>query len=193
MTAKFHRRTVILAWVFYVPMIASVFLVREPGGLRISDWTLLAQGFGAALLVATGVMAFSHWSSRRTEWGRVLSREFQEILGGLSSRQILVLSLLSAFGEEILFRGVIHPRIGLWPTAALFAGFHFPFRRRLVPWTVFAGLLGVVLGGLTEWCASLWPPIVLHFAINYFNIHDLAGQPPREEVSPGAVKPPTTP
>ena len=174
-------------------MIASVFLVREPCGLRISDWALLTEGFGAAALVATGVMAFSRWSSRRTEWGRDLSREFHDFLGGLSSRQILVLSLLSAFGEEILFRGVMQPRLGFWPTAALFAGFHFPFRRRMVPWTVFAGVLGIVLGGLTEWCASLWPPIALHFAINYFNIHDLAGYPPREETISGEAQPPSTP
>jgi len=97
----------------------------------------------------------------------------RRVLGRLDSRQILTVSLLSGFGEELLFRGVIQAWLGLWPTSLLFGLFHFPVRRRLIPWSLFAAALGVVLGALTEWTRTIWPAILLHFAVNYFNIHDL--------------------
>lgn len=174
MSAIPPRRLVILSLVFYLPMVAAGLFIRPPGRLVVTGWEGLAWGLGAAVAAGLAVVALSRYASRQTEWGRLLRSEFSAVLGGLDSRQILLLSLLSAFGEEILFRGVIHPRLGLWPTALLFGLFHFPYRRGLLPWSLFALVLGVVLALLTEWARSLWPAILLHFFINYFNLHDLA-------------------
>jgi membrane protease YdiL (CAAX protease family) len=63
----------------------------------------------------------------------------------------------------------------LWAAAALFAAFHFPYRRAMLPWTAFALAMGIGLGWLTEWAGSLWPAIWVHFCVNYFNLHDIAG------------------
>jgi membrane protease YdiL (CAAX protease family) len=102
----------------------------------------------------------------------------------MASGEILLLSLLSAFGEEILFRGVLHPRLGLGLTALLFGAFHFPYRRQLLPWSLFALAIGVGLGLLTDAFTSLWPAILLHFLINYFNLHDIAEMQPGTEREP---------
>lgn len=166
-----------LAWIFYLPMIATAVFAKAPGALRVEDWAGLLQGAGTAVALGIGVVLLSRYLARNTEWGRALHVEFAAILVGLGSAEILALSLLSAFGEEILFRGVLHARLGLWPTALLFGAVHFPVRRRLVPWTLFAAALGVVLGVMTDYFQSLWPAILLHFMINYFNIHDLAEHP----------------
>jgi hypothetical protein len=103
------------------------------------------------------------------------------VLGGLDSRQILLLALLSAAGEEVIFRGVLQPRLGLWVATLLFGLLHVPVRRSLVPWTLFALAIGLVLGLLTEWSGSLWPAILLHFLVNYFNLHDLARPRPEPQ------------
>ena len=158
--------------------------MRPPGDLRVDDWSRLALGLGGAAVAGAVVIYLSRLVSRHIGWGRELYRELHEILGGLAPGQIWTLALLSAFGEEILFRGVIHPRMGLWATAAIFGLFHFPIRRRLVPWTLFAGVLGVVLGGLTDASGSLWPAILLHFTVNHFNMHDLADHPLPEQEPP---------
>ena len=163
-----------LALLFYLPMLLALFFVRAPGGLIVADWGALALGLALAAVGGAAVIAASHRVSRHTAWGRALHQTLRQALGGLSSRQILWLALLSAGGEEALFRGVLHGRLGLWPTALLFAALHAPFRRTLLPWTVFAFVMGVALGGLTDLAGSLWPAIVLHFLINYFNLHDLA-------------------
>ncbi|HKJ00046.1 MAG TPA: CPBP family intramembrane glutamic endopeptidase [bacterium] len=176
---------VIIALVVYVPMLACVALVRPPGTLHIGDVLALAWGLGAAAVIGAGVVLGSRWSSRHTAWGGRLHNEFHAILGGLDSPRILLLSLLSAGGEEVLFRGVLQPRLGLWVAAVLFAALHFPMRRALVPWTGFAFVLGVVLGVLTQASGSLWPAILLHFLVNYFNLHDLAEHPAAPAPRPG--------
>lgn len=163
-----------LAWLFYLPMIATAFLAPEPGAFRIADWPRFWQGMAVAVGGIAAVVLASRWFSRRTGWGRRLLAEFASVLGGMDSRQILILSLLSAFGEEILFRGVVQPWLGIWITTILFGMFHFPARRALIPWSFFAAVLGLALGGLVFYFGSLWPAILLHFGINYFNLHDLA-------------------
>ena len=152
--------------------------MRAPAHLTTEDWAGLARGLALAGGLGLCVVMGSRWLTRRFEWASALHGELRELLGPLTSWEILLLSLLSAFGEEILFRGVMHPRLGLWAAALLFAAFHFPYRRSLVPWTFFALVLGVVLGWLTDTFQSLWPAIFLHFFINYFNLHELAGEAP---------------
>lgn len=167
-----------LALAFYAPMLASGLWVRAPGSFRSDDPVRLALGLLAALAAGLATVALSRLAARRTGWGRALHAELHDLLGPLSSRQILVLSLLSALGEETLFRGVLHPRLGLVPAALLFAALHFPYRRTLIPWCAFAFVLGLVLGLLTNAAGSLWPAIVLHFLVNHFNLHDVTERAP---------------
>ena len=125
------RQILKLSLVCYLPMILSGFWIAPPGVLSHSDlWPLLA-GLAMAALLGLITVGFSRWSTQRTHWGRQLQGEFQQILGSLESKHILLLALLSAFGEEILFRGVLHPRLGLLPTALLFALLHFPYKRSM--------------------------------------------------------------
>jgi membrane protease YdiL (CAAX protease family) len=184
MNAPASRGMVRLALAVYLPMLASGAFLRPPGTLAIGDPVPLAAGLAAAVLLGAAVVLGSRWVSRRTGWGRRMHGEFHAILRGLDSQRILLLSLLSAGGEEVLFRGVLQPRIGLLLATLLFAALHFPVRRALLPWTGFAFVLGLALGGLTEAAASLWPAIVLHFLVNYFNLHDLLEVPPADPPAP---------
>ena len=43
------------------------------------------------------------------------------------------------------------------------------------PWTIFALVLGFALGGLLLLTGSLLAPILAHFTINYFNLHQIEG------------------
>lgn len=163
-----------LALCVYVPMGLAILWLKPAQLLTPTAWEPLAVGLGAAGGMGLLVVLGGRLAVRRTAWGRALHDTMSEALGPLRPRTILWLSLLSAFGEELLFRGVLHPRMGLWLGAALFAAFHFPFRRVLLPWTGFAFCMGLVLGLLTDLSGSLWPAILLHFMVNHINLHDLA-------------------
>ena len=177
MTHTHAPSPVLLALIVYVPMMLSGYWAAAPGVLRGTPMETLLPGMLAATLAGWAILRFSRWATARTGWGQAMAREFRQVLGGLGSGQILALALLSAVGEEVLFRGVLHPRLGLVPTALLFALLHFPYRRAMLPWTLFALAFGLLAGALTNWAGSLWPAIWAHFLVNYFNLHHLAEAP----------------
>ena len=83
---------------------------------------------------------------------------------------ILVIALVPALGEEMIFRGWIQrqlmriinrPHVAIWASAAIFSAIHFQFLGFLPRL-----LLGVLLGYLYFWTGSLWVSIFAHFLNN---------------------------
>ena len=83
---------------------------------------------------------------------------------------ILVVAVVPAIGEELLFRGYLqqknanwlgNPHTAILITAFLFSAIHFHFQG-IIP----RFLLGVLLGYLFYWSNSLWLPILAHFVNN---------------------------
>jgi membrane protease YdiL (CAAX protease family) len=127
-------------------------------------WTpLLGLGLGLAVVFAFRLL------ERRAEWLPALHREFRSILGRPPMAEIVLLAAASSIGEEIFFRGAMLDAWGPWLSSLVFALLHVPPKRELWPWTLSAGLLGLVLAGLTKWTGNLGPAIVAHFVINLIN------------------------
>jgi len=85
---------------------------------------------------------------------------------------LLVIAVIPALGEEVLFRGVLQnifqksfghtqPHAAIWLAAFVFSAIHLQFYG-LVP----RMLLGALFGYLYVWSGNLWYPIVAHFANN---------------------------
>jgi uncharacterized protein len=83
---------------------------------------------------------------------------------------LLLIAIIPAVGEELLFRGVIQKLLikgtnnihwGIWIAAILFSALHMQFYGFL-PRTV----MGALLGYLMVWGGSLWLPIFAHFVNN---------------------------
>ena len=123
-------------------------------------------GLGIGLVV----VGASRLAVRHLKWVQRLHRDFRSILGGLSGKEILILALASAVGEELLFRGALLPWLGVWPQALIFACLHLGPGRRFLPWTLAAFCVGVGFGFLVHWTGDLGAPIVAHFVINYLNL-----------------------
>ncbi len=84
----------------------------------------------------------------------------------------VVIVLIPAFGEELLFRGIIQDKLenllknghaAVWISAILFSAFHFQFFG-FVPRI----MLGVLFGYMYYWSRSLWYPVMAHFINNGF-------------------------
>ncbi|NQX96797.1 MAG: CPBP family intramembrane metalloprotease [Flavobacteriales bacterium] len=83
---------------------------------------------------------------------------------------LLIVAIVPAIGEELLFRGVLqkifinwskNAHLGIWVSAILFSALHmqfFGFFPRL--------LLGILFGYIFYWSKSLWVPILGHFINN---------------------------
>lgn len=132
--------------------------------LKLALSPILGLGFGL-LVVFLSRLAVHRWG-----WARALHRDFHGLLGEMSGREIFILAVASAVGEELFFRGALTPLIGIWGQAAVFALLHIGPGRRFLPWTASAFLLGAIFGLAFETLGDIGAPIVAHFTINYLNL-----------------------
>ena len=123
--------------------------------------------------IATGfvVVWLSRVASRALDWVDDINEEFRDVLGPLSSTDIFWLALMSSVAEELFFRGFLQGWLGIHLSSIIFGLAHFPYRRRLIPWTVAAVIMGYVFGALFEGRQCLIAAVLAHFVINYFNLH----------------------
>ena len=87
---------------------------------------------------------------------------------------LLVIAVIPAIGEEVLFRGILQRNIsywtrnvhvGIWVAAALFSAIHVQFLGFFPRM-----LLGALFGYLYVWSGNLWVPILAHFVNNGFTV-----------------------
>jgi len=136
-------------------------------------WSLcVGLAFGSFLVVASRITV------QRFGWARRLHLELRPFARGLSSLGIVVLAVLSSVGEELLFRGLLQPWLGLWPQAILFGLLHqMPGPSRWI-WAGWAFLVGLSLGALFELSGSLIGPLVAHALVNGLNLSFLKRHDP---------------
>lgn len=93
---------------------------------------------------------------------------------------IIVIALIPAIGEELIFRGVFQKLFislfkninwGIIITAFIFSALHLQFLSFMPRF-----ILGLIFGYLVLWSNSLWPAIIAHFinnalAVIYFHFH----------------------
>lgn len=124
--------------------------------------------YGLAIGLLAGVLGAvaSEIFTRKTHWGRALARLLHQILGGLHVVDAILLALLSAVGEELLFRGVLLPYVGLASSSAIFGFAHLVPRKRLWVWSIWATAAGLAFGWMAIATGGLLAPIAAHFAVN---------------------------
>ena len=136
-------------------------------GLLHSDGLEVPLVAGLALGLATALASRVFFSTL----ARDLTREiFVPLLGRTTNADLLLLSVLPGLGEETLFRGVLQPEIGLPAASIVFGLLHSGLSRQLLPYGLWAALVGGVLGALYMVTGSLWGCIVAHALINALGI-----------------------
>jgi len=186
---------VALAGVVYSSMsVSGVLWVLAQEG-RPMLWRILADdmwsSLGLGIGFATAILWFSAYASERHAWARTLEEEFGIALGGLSIPQCVAMAVASGIGEEILFRAALQPTairlaagitpshalqglLGLVATSLVFGACHFPFRRNLIPWTLFTIATALGFGGIYLWTGNLVGPVAAHALINGVNLSRIA-------------------
>lgn len=139
-------------------------------GLINISMPVIAINIFSGLAVSIPIILFSNLSLNRLMWAREMENLFSQALSPLSTWKIFVIAAMSGIGEEVFFRGALQPILGLIITSLLFGIVHFPFKKSLIPWTIFAICMGFILGFLFIWSGNLISPIVAHATINFCNI-----------------------
>jgi uncharacterized protein len=160
-------------------------LISYPGswlplsGVEAHTFSLVLGGAFAALVVlATRVLV------ENVGWAKALHRDLRPMTLRLDGAGILAIAALSALAEELVFRGLLLPWVGLVPQALLFGVAHAQLSgpSRWV-WVAWASVVGLALGAMFQLTGSLLGPMLAHGLINGLNLaylknHDTS-PPPR--------------
>jgi membrane protease YdiL (CAAX protease family) len=133
--------------------------------LAAMGWSVVASG-----AIALVVIAFSRLASRRFDWAQRLADRFRPAASSFSSAEIVAIAIASSVAEELLFRAVLVPWLGVLPAALLFGLAHQMKGRSRFAWIAFSFAVGAGLGAIYEATGSLVGPIVAHAAINALNL-----------------------
>jgi len=145
--------------------------LRKPAAIALS--ALLGLVLAAVVIAATRVVVV------RFDWGRRLHRDLRPMARDLSLGHILMLAGLSSLGEELLFRGLLTPAIGVGLSAALFGLAHQMSGPSRWVWVCWAVVIGVGLGSVFAATGSLVGPLLAHAIMNAVNLAYLRDNEPR--------------
>ena len=179
-----------VATVVYGALAAGAFLVawlgadqwpwRTDAALDL-DWELrLLASLALGSILALVVVVATRKLVVRVQWARELHVSFRELLGPLSSREIVLFALLSGVAEELFFRGALLPTLGFWTSSLLFGALHVGPSRRFVSWTLWALAMGLAFGAIYWITGELLGCIVAHVLINHENMHFIEAHDPTD-------------
>lgn len=118
--------------------------------------------FAAMLIVEFGISAFSQVTHIS------LPTNVQQVLAGLPVYFFVFTFLIAPINEEIFFRGLLVNRIGIIPSALLFALLHFGYAS--VSEFVAALIFGLIAGYVFKKTGSLYTTITAHILLNMLTI-----------------------
>lgn len=133
----------------------------------------------SALLVLTSRLASAHFASARR-----LEDDLRPFAKALSPGEILVLAGLSSLGEELLFRGLLTPWLGVFLSSVLFGLLHQIRGKSRWVWVAWASVVGMLFGALFAATGSLVGPLIAHAVVNAVNLAHLRS----EESQPRAAR-----
>jgi membrane protease YdiL (CAAX protease family) len=148
-------------------LLATALGVAWGAGLRLPVGEPVAGvGWGLFAAVALGVVNLGFLRAQSNGWpGSALRHVCRMIVRPLFEHvrmwHIVVISALAGLGEELLFRGVLQPLIGL-PLASLVFGAVHVGGRGFVGYGIWAACIGALFGWLMVTTGGLLAPIVAH-------------------------------
>ncbi|HEY1535990.1 MAG TPA: CPBP family intramembrane glutamic endopeptidase [Polyangiaceae bacterium] len=161
-------------------------LWRGSSPFSYSDPWLSLSGFSShasSVIIGLCFGALVAFSTRifvtRFAWARNLHRELRPVARDLTTSGIAAVALFSALGEELWFRGMLQPWLGLWLQALAFGIVHSQLRGpSRWAWVTWAMLMGLAFGAIFALTGSLAGPIAAHALINGLNLAYLKSHDP---------------
>lgn len=138
-----------------------------------------------ALGVVAGLAVAGAWVALKRVWTGFdhVDQQLARMVGPLTVSEGLLLAGLSGLGEEALFRGAIQPLAGITVASILFMLAHLPPTPRLWPWTISAGVMGLMFGVATHLTQDILLAVSAHATINAVGFIRMGGNPAEENRS----------
>lgn len=167
---------------------AGIAYARDESPLTVDGWLGLPELVGHAVAVAGGVLLAlatiraTRAFVRRWSWARALHADLRSNVHDAGDATLVVLGLASAVAEELFFRGLLAPLLGLVASSVAFGALHQLRGRAGWAWAGWATVMGLLFGALFLATGSLLGPIAAHAIINVANLRflrDTEVEPPK--------------
>jgi membrane protease YdiL (CAAX protease family) len=141
-----------------------------------APWIELPSLVAASASASAGVaLAFllvvsSRYAMARAAWAGELAEALSPIASRLSDRGILAVALLSSMGEELLFRALLVPHLGVIGSSLLFGVIHQVRGPARWVWVAWATAAGLGFAALLQGFGSIVGPVVAHATVNAANL-----------------------
>ena len=149
-----------------IPLLLTIFIV-----VAFMTVNSIFIEWNAKMELPDFLRGFEAWAKRLEEQAQVLTQMMTRFDNKVDLMlALIVIGLVPAVGEELLFRGLIqnqllgiakNPHVAIWLAAIIFSAFHFQFYG-FVP----RMLLGALFGYLYYWSGNLLVPILAHLINN---------------------------
>jgi uncharacterized protein len=184
-------------------LIVTLFLIKildgkpiSTLGLSIQPKDLIFLGFGIFLTFVLAIL-YIYYLKQRNHFEIVTQRPVEEKAGAKNLMTGILVLLLVAVQEEVLYRGYVfmnlarfNPLVKLGIATLIFVAIHFLTNRvsfhQVLSWL----LSGLILGAMYWISGSIWVPIFIHFAIDAANvfIFNITGQFSFYKISPALTE-----
>jgi membrane protease YdiL (CAAX protease family) len=130
----------------------TVFALGAAGGLglAVGTWILLWLGKFSTILASLREITFE---------------QIAPLFSDFRLTDLVLIAVVSGFCEEILFRGVMQPKLGLPTASFIFALLHCP-SPRFFSYGIWVFIAGLLLGWSFSATGNLWVPISAHCVSN---------------------------
>jgi hypothetical protein len=157
----------------------GVAFARDESPIETAPWLDVpgparhALSVAAGALLAWATVRSSRMFVRRWGWARMLHSDLRPAVRDAGDATVLVLGVASAIAEELFFRGLLVPMLGLVLSSLAFGALHQLRGRVGWIWALWAAVMGLLFGGLFVATGSLVGPILAHATINVLNLRFL--------------------
>jgi membrane protease YdiL (CAAX protease family) len=161
---------------------ATLALGRDP--LRTTPWldidglpaVLVSLGLGICVSALT--VAGTRRLVRRVAWAQALHEALRPTVRGAADGWLVAIAVASALGEELLFRGLLVPVLGVLLSSLLFGALHQVRGEARWGWAAWATGMGLVFAAMFAATGSLVGPVTAHLVINAANLRFLRDTDP---------------
>lgn len=138
--------------------------------LPVSAPLLVLASLALGGLVALVTVGGTRLAVKRFTWAKELHETLRPAVRDLSTLRLVAMAVASGLGEELFFRGLLVPAVGLVVSSLLFGLLHqAPGRARFV-WMAWASIMGLVFALVFRATGSLVGPLFAHVTINAMNL-----------------------
>ncbi|NRA45130.1 MAG: CPBP family intramembrane metalloprotease [Oligoflexales bacterium] len=142
--------------------LGSVFQIPKEGEVL--------REFGILVGLGVGLIAVFHELCKQllSEQYKYYRTWISSVLGKISVPQALYLALLSAIGEEVLFRAALQPYLGVLWTSLILAFLHVTPKGLVPVWLLISFFTNVMVGLIFQYTQSIYPGMIIFFQCSSF-------------------------